>query len=372
MFEIFGSEKLPQFVITDEFKLRIIIINLIGNALKFTEHGSIVIRFSVQKDSQKDSQNNEYLEIEVEDTGQGISDDEKEKLFLPFEQTESGKQSKSGTGLGLSISQEYAKLLNGEITVTSSPGAGSVFKVRIRIEPGSEADMKTILSVKQVIGLKKGQNVPRILIAEDIKESRLLLSNLLKIVGFEVREAANGAEALEIFKEWKPDFIWMDIRMPVMDGLEATRLIKANKTGNETKIAALSAHVLGKERKKIFEAGCDDFAGKPFIENEIFEIMKKHLHVEYVYSDTLSKDEETEETAAITINLSSLDTEICDELYKAVNKTDANKISVIAERIKTKDPALAEALNVCAKNFDYKTIHNALEIKMEQEKYYDK
>jgi signal transduction histidine kinase/CheY-like chemotaxis protein len=363
LFEVRGINDLPRFIIADETKLRIILTNLIGNAIKFTQSGGVIIRFSIQKDPLEE----EFLLVEVEDTGPGIAEAEKDKLFKYFMQTESGKQTKSGTGLGLAISQDYAKMLDGEITVRSSLGAGSTFYVKIRIKEGTEEDIKTEVFTRRVIGLAPGQNAPRVLVAEDTEESRFLLVKLLRLVGLDVREAANGSEAIKIFEAWKPVLIWMDIRMPVMDGLEATRIIKATEPGKQTKIIALSAHVLGEEREDIFAAGCDDFVGKPYRENELFDIMEKHLALQYIYEET-----QTEENAAvlpsdIVLNLYSLDIGLRSELNKAVTNTDAIKIAEIAEQIQRKEPALALALQMCAKNFDYDTIRNALQNNLQTE-----
>jgi signal transduction histidine kinase/CheY-like chemotaxis protein len=363
LLEVLGMNELPCFVITDEIKLRIILINLIGNAVKFTENGKVIIRFSAHKDSPEE----EYLWVEVEDTGPGIAEAEKDKLFKYFMQTESGKQTKSGTGLGLAISQEYARMLGGEITVTSTIDAGSTFYVKVKTQEGRQEDLKTEILKRRVIGLAPGQNAPRVLVAEDTEESRLLLVKLLKLVGFDVREAANGSQAIKIFEAWKPDLIWMDIRMPVIDGLEATRIIKATEPGKQTKIIALSAHVLGEEREDIFAAGCDDFVGKPYRENQLFDIMKKHLALQYVYEEMQIEEDAAVLPSNIALNLRSLDADFCSELNRAIANTDAIRIAEIAEEIRIKEPALALVLQTCAKNFDYDTIRHALQNNLQTE-----
>jgi CheY-like chemotaxis protein len=192
-------------------------------------------------------------------------------------------------------------------------------------------------------------------------ENRNLLVKVLKSTGFTVREAVNGREAVEIFKEWGPDFIWMDIRMPEMDGLEATRIIKATEPGKRTKIVAVSAHVLGEERKKIFAAGCDDFVGKPFKKGEIFDVMEKHLALKYVYEVKLSEKDDLNLTPEKVLNLSLLDTDLFFELNMAVINADAIRIKEIAEEIELKDQELGMALQNCAKNFDYESIRIALQ-----------
>ncbi len=350
------TKDLPRYIITDETKLRIILINLIGNAIKFTQSGKVIVRFSVQTDSP----DNEFLMIEVADTGSGVADNEKEKLFKYFVQTESGKLSKSGTGLGLAISQEYAKILGGQITITSKLGVGSTFTVKIKIEEGREEDVFVKLFQRPVIGLGPGQAIPRVLVAEDQEENRNLLVRLLELIGLEVRVAVNGSEAVKIAEKWQPNFIWMDIRMPVMDGLEATRLIKATEYGKRIKIVALSAHVLGEERNEIFDAGYDDFVGKPFRRSEIFETMHKHIGIEYVYSEDEEENETLPENFSGSLDMRKLDEAFISELTLAAVNTDATKIEELADRLRLQEPGMADFLSHCANNFDYETLKKAL------------
>ncbi|MBI9039237.1 MAG: response regulator [Bacteroidales bacterium] len=357
LLEFQDFEKISKYIIADETKLRIILTNLIGNAIKFTQKGKIDIRFS----HQNESDNTQFLIVEINDTGPGIAEEEKVSLFKYFMQTESGKQSKSGTGLGLAISQDYAKMMGGGITATSTVGIGSTFTVRIKTKEGKEESVKSDLAWNRVIGLAQGQKNYRILVAEDIVENRKLIVTLLKLTGFDVQEAVNGKEAVEIAEQWNPDFIWMDIRMPVMDGLEATRIIKSSKAGKQIKIAALSAHVLSEEREEIFDAGCDDFLGKPFHEKELFKVMQKHLALEYNYIEINSNDENEIDSSKIAIDLSMLDDDIREELKTAVDSTDASKISRIAIKITNQEPLLAKNLQMCARNFNYEPIQKAFE-----------
>lgn len=353
-FQISGVENLPKFVISDETKLRVILINLIGNSVKFTERGSLLVDFSFHKTSPDD----QLLLVHVKDTGPGIAEEEQDKLFQYFVQTESGKKEKSGTGLGLAISQDYAKMLGGEITVESIPGEGSTFQVKIKIQEGTQV-IQDEQHQRRVVGLQSGQP-PRVLVAEDTDESRLLLVTLLRAIGIDVREAVDGIEAVEIFEQWKPHFIWMDIRMPKMDGLEATRLIKATDQGKQTVIVALSAHVLPTERDEIFAAGCDDFLGKPFRENALFEIMEKHLGLKYEYEENEPDEQEWIASLPINLDLSSLDDDQLADLKKALDNTDAMEIAEIAEHIKSKEPEIGQALQTCANSYEYDLIRDAL------------
>ena len=213
-FDLGETHGLPRYVNADENKFRQIMINLLGNAVKFTDRGGIALRAAV-KDSMAEVLR---LVVEVEDTGPGISEDEQEKLFQAFEQTEAGRVKQDGTGLGLAISREYARLMDGDITLTSRVGEGSNFRFMCNVRPGLEGDTKEKTLQDRVVGLIPGQQVPRILVVEDKKESRLLLVRLLAQAGFNVQQAENGEEAVALFGEWSPHFLWMDMRMPALLG----------------------------------------------------------------------------------------------------------------------------------------------------------
>ena len=262
LFESVGLDEIPRCVLGDESKLRRILINLLGNAVKFTEEGRITVWTGIECQNTKSAR----LWVEIIDTGPGIAEDEIDNVFRYFEQTDSGRKNKSGTGLGLAISRDFARKMGGDITFTSEVGKGSTFRLEIDIEEGSESGIMDKTKPACVVGLEAGQRVPRILVAEDNDESRELLVRLLQTTGFEVREAEDGKRAIEVFEAWKPDFIWMDVRMPIMDGTEATRYIKESKAGESTRIVALTAHALEEEREQILATGYDDFVRKPFRE----------------------------------------------------------------------------------------------------------
>lgn len=356
LLEIIGIENVPRYIRADALKIRIILINLIGNAIKFTDSGSIIVRLSATG-----KENNKFiLQVEVEDTGFGISEEEIHKLFNFFSQTESGKKSQSGTGLGLAISQGYVKMMNGEIKVTSEIGKGSVFSFSIDMEIADEKEINSNKSHNRVIGLENSIIAPKILVAEDNDDSRALLVSLLTNVGFDVREAANGKQAVEIFQSWNPQFIWMDIRMPILDGYEATKKIRSLENGKEPKIVALSAHVMKEELKKIYEAGCDDFLSKPFKEDGLFSKMEKFLPIKYKY-ESLEKNLTTSNNVKIeNLDLRILDEKIKTDLLYASNNTDATKIVEIAKQISEKHPHIAEQLVQLADNFDYGKIKESL------------
>ncbi|MGB3240672.1 MAG: GAF domain-containing protein [Geitlerinemataceae cyanobacterium] len=275
----------PQWVRADENKLRQILINLLSNALKFTETGSVTLRVSQLRQKEPVNLVPIFLHFEVEDTGPGIAAVELDSLFEAFVQTETGRRSQEGTGLGLPISQKFVQLMGGDIAVCSEVDRGTTFSFEIRIGCARASDVLIGPSPRQIVGLVSGQPTYRILVADDKWESRLLLVNLLSPLGFEVREAANGQAAIDLWESWEPHLIWMDMRMPVMDGYEATRAIKATLKGQATVIIALTASVFNKQRSVVLSAGCDDFVSKPFRDEAIFNKIAEHLGVRYLYKE---------------------------------------------------------------------------------------
>ena len=348
-FEIIGINDLPQYAATDVKKLRQVLINLLGNAVKFTDQGGITMRVVVEDAAAEGMR----LKVEVEDTGVGIAEDELDKVFAYFEQTASGKAKKSGTGLGLALSRDFARMMGGDITVASKEGKGSTFRFEIDIREAAESDIKErVMQQQRVIGLEDGQEIPRILVAEDKKESRTMLVKLLETIGFQVQEAVDGQQAVDVFHRWRPDFIWMDIRMPVMDGLKATRRIKKTEAGKATVIAALTAHALMEEREQILAAGCDDFVRKPFQEYEIFSVMGKHLGLRYVYEESREKAVPIEPEVEIDPEqLAALPADLLSRLHDAAVELDRDRILALIEQIKTMDAHTAKVLETAVKKF---------------------
>lgn len=257
------TPKVPQCVITDEGKLRQVLINLLGNAIKFTEQGSVVLRVRVQSESSQKT----LLWFEAEDTGPGIATHEVDKLFKAFGQTDAGRKAQQGTGLGLPISRKFVQLMGGDITVNSRLGYEAIFQLDVQARLGTANECADRRPRQQIIGLEPNQPPYRILVVENRLENRLLLVQLLTPLGFEVREAVDGQEAVSIWQQWSPHLIWMDIQMPVMDGYGATRRIRALETSEHTtKIVALTASAMDTDREAVLAAGCDDFMRKPFKE----------------------------------------------------------------------------------------------------------
>ena len=280
---------IPRYIQTDESKLRQVLINLLGNAIKFTQIGRVTLRVRVgDGESGRHSLPKSKvfrLLFEVEDTGPGIAPDELGILFDPFVQTETGRQSMEGTGLGLPISQQFVHMMGGQIAVRSTPNQGTIFTFNIQASLATAADEKPILSKGRVIGLEANQPSYRILVVEDAAVNRKLLVKILEPLGFEVRTATNGHEGVALWESWSPHLILMDVIMPIMDGYEATQLIKQTRKGRETVIIALTASAFDEQREAIIRVGCDDFISKPFQRDELLDKMAHHLGVDYIYEE---------------------------------------------------------------------------------------
>ncbi len=281
----------PRHIRTDEMKFRQTLINLLNNAVKFTKTGGVSVRVKQTSDPEliKKVKNSEVsLTFEIEDTGPGIAPDELNCLFQAFSQTETGRTSGQGTGLGLAISRNFAEQMGGLIRVESEPGRGTTFTFQIPVGAADQSDIETDKPARKVIALEPNQPRYRILIADDQEDNRLLLVSLLAPLGFDLHEAGNGREAVEMWEAWRPHLICMDMRMPVMDGCEAVKMIREREADSETPdtvIIAVTAGAFEDDRKIALNAGCDAFLGKPFLESDLSDLIAKHLGVCFIYED---------------------------------------------------------------------------------------
>ena len=359
----------PRYVQTDQGKLRQVLINLLGNALKFTQEGSVTLRASLLKGQGQINNQMEAIstagsiepmriQLEVEDTGFGIALEEMNTLFQAFVQTQSGRKSQEGTGLGLPISQQFVELMGGKITVNSILNQGTTFKVEIPIKLAEAVDIETQQPRQKIVGLEPGQPLYRILVVEDRWENRQLLIKLLAPLGFEVRSAENGLEGVALWKSWEPHLIWMDMRMPVMNGYEATKQIKSQLKGQATVIIALTASALEEERSIILSAGCDDFMRKPFQASVLFEKLAQHLGVRYVYEPISSNlpplKSNSEELT--TDSLTVMSEQWLQELYQAALSAHAKLIFQLIKQIPEQNQALVSTLTDLVNNFQFDQI----------------
>ncbi|WP_293128231.1 response regulator [Microcoleus sp. bin38.metabat.b11b12b14.051] len=435
---------LPQYLRTDEVKLRQVLINLLSNAMKFTQIGGVSVRvrrklegtpaadaianttkiseegeiinplsssiysdfgasnnpenprISTQSEIEKlaitDNSNissSLLLEFEIADTGVGIAQEELGNLFQAFVQTESGQKTQQGTGLGLTISREFVRLMGGYITVESQLEIGTTFRFDIAVDAVDSAKISTPKIIREVMGVEPDVPCYRILIVDDRADNRKLLVKMLSALGFAVEEARNGAVAVEIWENWQPHLIFMDLRMPVMDGYEATIEIRSRiqqrmeeQEGDREmdipnpeflcpKIIALTASTHEDKRSFSLLVGCDDFIRKPFRKTDIFDTLTKHLGVSYIYSDSTGSDSTGDRqnlsnpSSAVLACSPKLPAEWTDNMKQAIRSADFDLIGTTIDEIRDAYPEFAAILQSHLDNFDYQKIINLI---MESEK----
>ncbi|MEG4585837.1 response regulator [Microcoleus sp. MOSTC5] len=413
----------PQYVRTDDTKLRQVLINLLSNAIHFTQSGEIILKVTKLENSEfinlletpiacfdttisirdfsRTRSNFEtvdlkeeaedltvpgfFLQFKIEDTGVGIAPEELDNIFKAFVQTASGQKNHKGTGLGLNISRQFVRLMGGEIVVESQLELGTTFKFEIPVDAVYDADIPALQINREVTGLEPNQPCYRILIVDDREDNRQLLVKMLSPLGFGLQQATNGREAIEMWENWHPHLILMDVRMPVMDGYEATKKIKASiqqreqeqqKNGEMNisdpespipKIIALTASTIEGRRSFALLVGCDDFISKPFCKKDIFDTLNKHLGVKYVYSnstDFISTGDRNNLSAspsnAELACLPKLPAEWINNIKQVIRSADFDLISRTIEGIRDAHPEFAEILQGHLDNFDYQKIFNVI------------
>jgi PAS domain S-box-containing protein len=431
------SANVPQYVRTDDVKLRQVLINLLSNAIKFTQTGGVSLRVRKKEEGRRkkvegsnvnlseelinsdleardavtdliissqpegtdlidrrdgvDISTSCFLQFEIEDTGVGIAPEELENVFKAFVQTSSGQKTQKGTGLGLTISRQFVRLMGGDITVESQLEKGTIFKFEIQVEVVNASAIPTPKIDREVIGLEPNQPIYRILIVDDRDDNRLLLVKMLSPLGFSLQQASNGLEAVEMWENWHPHLILMDLRMPVMDGYEATIEIRARIQQREekqeenekmtisnpefpiSKIVALTASIIERERRSFaLLVGCDDFISKPFRKIDIFDTLNKHLGVKYIYSDaagssstgsssTGDRDRLSDSTSNVKLAaVAKLPAEWIGNMRQVIRSADFDLIAMTIEEIRSENPAFAETLHGHLNNFDYQKILNLI------------
>ncbi len=347
------TSQFPRYIVGDEARLRQTLINLVGNAIKYTRQGGVTLRLGTKNNRAA------HLLIEVEDTGSGIAPEDQQRIFEPFVQL-SGQGASTGTGLGLAITRQFVQMMGGSVRLESTPGKGSLFRVDLPLNEVKESDVTKQLQseTRDVTGLAPGQPEYRVLIVEDQLENQLLLEQLLVSVGFKVKVAENGAQGIELFRSWQPHFIWMDRRMPEMDGIEATRRIRKLSGGKEVKIVAVTASAFAEQREELLAAGMDDYVRKPFRAADIYDSLSKHLGVKYLYKDALLGGAQEAELAPEMLN--GLPGQLLGELEDALQSLDSSQIDTVIQQVAMHDQALHKQLIHLAGEFNYPAILRAL------------
>jgi signal transduction histidine kinase/CheY-like chemotaxis protein len=282
-FSVEESAGLPRFIFGDAAKLRHALINLLDNAIKYSDDGRVALRVDSHG---VDSSGRLMVTFEIADTGVGIALQDQARIFEPFTRLTNVAASR-GTGLGLSITRQYVDMMGGRIRLESVLGRGSHFFVDLPVELAPESEnIPTRISALRIVGMRSGQPECRVLVVEDRAEDRSILRRILEQAGFRVQVAETGESGIEMFKVWRPHFIWMDRRLPGMDGVKATRCIRGMHGGSDVKIVGLSASVFVSEREEMLAAGLNDFVRKPYLPREILDCMARHLDVYYDYAET--------------------------------------------------------------------------------------
>lgn len=350
--------ELPVAVIADMSKMRQILINLVGNAIKFTEKGDISLSIEAHHDVDAGLT---ALHFQVRDTGIGIPQSLQGTIFKPFEQVESSRLANTGqqgTGLGMAITKTFVEAMEGEISLESEVGRGTTFSVKLPIILGELPEDKQEEDKGRVAGIKGRASPLKVMIVEDKARSAALLDKLLSDVGVATHIAENGQLAVDAFKTWQPDFIWMDRHMPVMDGIEATKAIRLLPGGEEVKIVALSAAAMEEEKQEVLAVGFDEFVSKPFKLVTIFSVMQRLLNLDYEYvtdnvADTTA-DVAPERIAPV--QLAKLDSEIRAELANAALQLSKQKVIDVVSKIAETDAILAKQITGLAERFEFEAL----------------
>ncbi len=390
----------PRHIRADPVRLRQVLINLLNNAIKFTEEGEVALRvrrMTAPPDAGAAGGARPCDEIcllfEVEDTGPGVDEAEKKNLFKAFVQTRAGTASSGGAGLGLYISREFVRLMGGDIRVDGAPGRGTRFSFYIREIPCAPAAAENDGTDRRVVGLAPGQPVRRILVADDHEINRKLIVRLLAPLGFDLREAEDGQEAVDAWKDWRPHLILMDIRMPNKNGYEAVQEIRRLETGDRRQetgiskdnpseedgpplvsgfrspvsIISLTAISLENEEQKALGAGCDDFLRKPFNDNELYDLLHKHLGTRFAYEPVGTVERGRAAGSAGTAvrpeAAAALPDDIRGELHAAAETANYEAAMAQILRIRSHDAALSEALAALVGGYQFDAVQKLFESK---------
>jgi PAS domain S-box-containing protein len=367
------TPEVPRYIKTDQGKLRQVLINLIGNAIKFTSTGKVILQVKyipphanskVITTQHQISLNN--ILFTVIDTGAGIATSELDMLFAPFGQTKLGTIFTEGAGLGLPISQEFVRLMGGDITVYSKLGEGSIFNFDIRAKICDVQDLPTNLYPNPVLRIAPNQPAYKILIVEDILENSQLLVSILQPLGFQVMTAENGEEAIARWETWQPHLILMDIIMPVMDGYTATKIIKERGGKQATPIIALTAIAFDEQKETVINAGCDDFLIKPFQESALLEKLSKFLGISYLYDqDSIPAQERKIVTKVTTQNLTIMSIDWIKQLNQAALAVNDRQILALIQEIPAENQDLINYLTDLVENYRIDLILELTEIEDE-------
>ena len=354
----------PLVLRGDEGKIRQVLINLIGNAVKFTERGTVTLRVSAERISRESGDGaGVRVGIEIEDTGCGVSPADRERIFSAFEQTEKGRDT-GGTGLGLPISRHFARLMGGDLEIVrSEPGVGSLFYFTFTAVLSDRCDPRnSSLKRRGVWRFAVGETPHTALVVDDRETNRVLLARMLAPAGFTVFEAAGGAEALPLFEQERPEVVFMDIMMPGMDGLEATRRIR-EIAGGAVFVIAVTARTLDVDRESALAGGIHGFVGKPVQEDDLFSEIRRvtGYRLEFIPLPQTRRGDEPVRTTLRPETLDRIDAALVSALSDAIRAGDQRRILDVADRIAAADRDLGETIRAMATEYDYLALSRILD-----------
>lgn len=402
--EFIWPSDLPRYIYSDQSKLRQVLINLLNNSIKFTTDGQIVVfaQNYVPKTTHEDAAESDkslthgpeqprLLRFVVTDMGPGISPAELESVFDPFTQSQSGRESQEGTGLGLSICQKFVQLMGGQIEINNRMDGhtGLVVSFTVQVQESGESVVSDDTPTQRVIAIASNQPRYKILVVDDKVANQQLMTRLLEPLALDVKVVSDGQAAVETVQQWQPALIWMDLRMPVMDGVEATKQIQAyaqslagpsvseesSEEVYEPKIVALSATSFSEDRSRAIAAGCDTFIAKPFTADQIYDCMAQQLGIRYLYdagviSTEIGAISDPDSQAYDPISdlpqlldqsaFSQVSPQLAADLEAAVLRLQWDKILQVIQDISAQDEALADTLNHTVHNFQYERILAAI------------
>lgn len=348
---------IPKGLNCDGHKIRQILINILGNAIKFTTTGGV----DLLARSRSIGEGRHEITVEVIDTGPGIEPDEIEKVFSAFEQTKSGRE-KGGTGLGMTISRQYARMLGGDLTIESDPGVSTRVRFVFVAEEVSilSATFEKGMQFKEIVGLAESSVRPKVLVVDDVQTNRIIIVKLLEKLGLPVREADSGEQALALCREWKPQAVFMDWRMPGMDGLEATRFIKDDPELSGVMVIIVSANAMEEDRMQALAAGVDGFLIKPFTPMGIFSELERLLpEMRFRYAETGKKVYLEDEK--ICDRLNDISDELPSILAECIESGDVDRfLGIIEKEVRPIHTSLYDHLKALVGRYDYKGILKCL------------
>ncbi|MDZ7959249.1 MAG: ATP-binding protein [Aulosira sp. DedQUE10] len=354
---------LPVGICADEKRLRQVLINLLGNAIKFTKTGGVQFNVSVLDQSTLTKK----IRCQISDTGIGMSQEQVDKIFLPFEQVGDTKKQSEGTGLGLAISQKIVQLMDSTILVKSELGKGSRFWFDLDLQESVNWMQSAMtLADEKIVGIAKGKR--KVLIVDDKWENRSVIVNLLQEIGFEITEATNGEDALEKVDQFLPDLIITDLTMPVMDGFELTRRLRKMPEFQDLAIIVSSASVFESDEHKSIGVGADDFLPKPVHMEDLFLKLQHYLQIEWIY-ESLQEKQTLEVTS---VNPKILDNQLIvippeevEQLFELAMRGNIKGIREQAEKLKQLDEKFipfAQELLQLAKSFQIDKIREFIQV----------